>query len=106
MVFAISSIHNYTPLCDPEYLRILAELRSLGIAPSGNKQIDAAKLAQAKSELISKIKNKEQINSRKDLQVQVIDSVNEINDPKRAEMEEQRLGAMTIAELNRMYFGI
>lgn len=102
MVAAISSIHSYT---DPEYLRILQELMKLGIAPSGNKSVDKAKLEQAKAELIEKIQKKEEENITS-LNPQAIAPVYSVQDSKRAEMEEQRLGAMTVSELNRLYFGI
>ena len=104
MVAAISSlgVHNY----DPEYQRILQELMRFGIAPSGNKNIDKGKLEQAKTELIQKIQTKNNEEEKQALQVQPLEGVLDTQDPKRAEMEEQRLGAMTLAELNRMYFGI
>ena len=106
MVAAISSLNPYIPTIDSEYMRILMELRRLGISPSGNKSIDEAKLEQAKAELITKIKDKEKENSRAALQVQVVDPAVEAQNSQRAEMEEKRLGAMTVAELNRLYFGI
>lgn len=106
MVAAISALNPNIGCVDSEYMRILMELRRLGIAPSGNKSVDQAKLEKAKSELITKIKSKEQEEQRISTQVQVIDSVDEAQYAQRAEMEEQRLGAMTIAELNRLYFGI
>ncbi len=102
MVQAISSIRSYS---DPEYLRILQELMKLGIAPSGNKSIDKAKLEKAKQELIEKIKSKEE-SENKSARFQPLNSVEENEDSKKAEMEEQRLGAMTVAELNRLYFHI
>lgn len=103
MIQAISPISSYS---DPEYLRIIQELRRLGISPSGNKTVDKAKLEQAKTELITKIKEKEQVETKSDIQVQVIDPADEIQYAQRAEMEEQRLGAMTVAQLNRIYFNL
>ena len=92
---------------DAEYLRIIQELRSLGLQPSGNKAIDAQKLAQAKSELIQRIHKKEETtNSHQELGVQVINQVDETEFAQKSEMEEQRLGAMTIAQLNKIYFGL
>lgn len=102
MIQAVSSINSYS---DPEYLRILQELMKLGIAPTGNKSIDKAKLEKAKQELIEKIKSKED-NENKSNRFQPLNPIEENEDPKRAEMEEQRLGAMTVAELNRLYFHI
>ncbi len=103
MVAAISAIHSYS---DPEYQRILQELMRLGISPSGNKNADKTKLEQAKAELIQKIQNKQQEEQKQALQVQPIEAVQDNQSVSRSEMEEQRLGAMNIAELNRLYFGI
>lgn len=91
---------------DPEYLRILQELMKLGIAPSGNKSIDKGKLEQAKAELIQKIQTREQEENKQSLQVQPLEGVMDAQNSKRAQMEEERLGAMTVAQLNRMYFGL
>lgn len=104
MVAAISAISSSS--YDAEYQRILQELMRLGISPSGNKTIDKGKLEQAKTELIQKIQNKNQEEEKNELQVEIIGAVQDSQDSKRAQMEEQRLGAMTLAELNRMYFGI
>ena len=104
MVAAISAISSSS--YDAEYHRILQELMRLGISPSGNKTIDKGKLEQAKTELIQKIQNKNQEEEKNELQVEIIGAVQDSQDSKRAQMEEQRLGAMTLAELNRMYFGI
>lgn len=104
MVAAINAISSSS--YDAEYQRILQELMRLGISPSGNKTIDKGKLEQAKTELIQKIQNKNQEEEKNELQVETIGAVQDSQDAKRAQMEEQRLGAMTIAELNRMYFGI
>lgn len=91
---------------DPEYLRMLQELMKLGIAPSGNKSIDKTKLEQAKTELIEKIQTKQREEEKNYLQVQPIEAAQATAEPKRAQMEEERLGAMTIAELNKFYFGL
>ena len=48
---------------DAEHLRIIQELRRLGHDTSGNMQIDAQKLNEAKTELIDKLKNRENQNS-------------------------------------------
>lgn len=106
MVAAISAINPNIHGIDYEYMRILAELRSLGIPPTGNKSSDANKLAEAKNELITKIKNKNNEIQERDFNVQKILPVEELEDAKRSEMEEQRLGAMNIAELNKIYFKI
>lgn len=97
-VGAIQSAHS-----DPEYLRILQELMKLGIAPSGNKSIDKTKLEQAKTELIQKIQTRQEEEQKQNLQVQPLEAV---QDTQRARMEELRPGAMTVAELNKLYFGL
>ena len=104
MIQAISPIRN--PYSDPEYLRILQELMRLGVTPTGNKDVDKAKLEQAKTELIEKIQQKEAHNQKQELQVQPMAPVDNVQDTKRAEMEQQRLGAMNIAELNKIYFNL
>ena len=106
MIQTISALNTSIHSIDSEYMRIILELRRLGLTPSGNKEIDKAKLARAKEELITKIKSHEQNSNNENLQIQTISPVENIENSKRAEMEEQRLGAMTIAELNRLYFGI
>lgn len=103
LVLAINAINSYS---NPEYLRILQELRKLGIAPTGNLAVDKGKLEQAKTELINKIQNKQEEEQKQVLQAPVIEAVDSTEYAQRAEMEEQRLGAMTVAELNRLYFGI
>lgn len=100
MVAAIQAIGSY---CDPEYLRILRELMELGIAPSGNKTVDKAKLEQAKAEFIQKIKNKQDEEFKQEIQAQPLKNTRET---QRTELEVQRLGAMNIAELNKVYFGL
>ena len=103
MLQVISSIQ---PKVDAEYLMILQELRRFGIAPSGNKSTDRMKLEQAKAELINKIAQKSEAEKFENTQVEVIQPIDETENAKRSEMELQRLGAMNIAELNRIYFKI
>ena len=103
MITAINAVHSYS---DPEYQRILQELMRLGIAPSGNKAIDKSKLEKAKAELVEKIIQKEEQSNQSNSFSQALSPVDRTDNLKHSEMEEQRLGAMTIAELNRLYFGI
>ena len=92
---------------DSEYLRIIQELRRLGLNPTGNKSADAQRLAQAKAELVQRIQKKEEIsNSQQELGVQIISQVDESEYIQRSEMEEQRLGAMNVAQLNKIFFGL
>ena len=96
---------NNIPGADAEYLRMIQEMRAFGISPSGNKNQDAKQLAQIKTELVDKIQNSFS-GSKNELGVQVINPVDESDFVQRSEMEEQRLGAMNIAELNKFYFGL
>ena len=91
---------------DQEYLRIIQELQKLGLNPSGNKNSDASRLAEAKAELVERIKKQNSTQNNQALGVQTISPVDESENSQRAEMEEQRLGAMNIAELNKLYFGL
>ena len=101
----INAIGNAAGLSiDAEHLRIIQELRQIGLEPTGIKSTDAQKLAKAKAELIQKIHKKEEVNATQSLGVQIINSVDEKFYAEHSEMEQQRLGAMTLAELNRYYF--
>ena len=104
MLQAINSISGLR--IDAEYVKIIQELRTFGIAPTGNKTSDAQKLAQAKAELIQRIKHKEETNDVQELGVQVLSPVDETQYNQKSEMEEQRLGAMNVAELNKLFFGL
>lgn len=91
---------------DYEYIRIKKELSAIGINPSGNKVVDKAKLEQAKLELVQKIEKKVQNDGENSLQVQPMQPVDDVQKSERSELEVQRLGAMTVAELNRLYFNL
>ncbi len=104
MISAINIASGHS--VDAEYLRIIQELRRFGLTPTGNKGTDKARLEQAKSELVEKIQNKEYEENMKSVQVQPMAPVDEAENAKRSDMEVQRLGAMTVAELNRLYFGL
>jgi len=95
MVQAISSIGRDNPFSDPEYIKIVQELYQLGIAPTGNKNVDKARLESEKQKLAQKIEQKmqEQASSQN-------------IDPQRNQMEEERLGAMNVAELNKILLGL
>lgn len=89
---------------DPEYLRILRELMQMGITPSGNKNTDAAKLKQLKTELIEKIQTKQEKEQKQSIQVQPLEATKETQEKQK--LEEERTGAMTLAELNKLYFNL
>lgn len=105
MVQAIGSNLSYG--IDAEYLRIMRELLSFGIPPSGDKSKDAQRLNMAGNELIQRINHSnETANSNQALGIQIINPVDESEYLQRSEMEEQRLGAVNIALLNKIYFGL
>lgn len=88
---------------DYEHKRIISELLSLGISPSYDKNIDRAKLATEKAKLIEKISNKAE-EVQPDFQDTVVGYYQ--SDNERVGIEESRLGAMTLSELNKIYFGL
>ena len=90
-----------SPYSDSAYLIILQELMKLGIVPSGNKNTDKSKSEKAKTEFIVNIQIKQQEEEKQDLQVQPLEAV---QDTQRAQLEALKPGAMTIAELNKLYF--
>lgn len=79
---------------DPEYIKILYELRQMGITPTGNKIIDTAKLKNAKAE------------KAENLLEQKINENPDKNDKEREELERVRTGAMTLAQINRVLLNI
>ena len=80
---------------DSEFLRIAQELRKYGLQPSGNPQVDKGRLESAKTEFVS------------DLQERYDIGLPEFEEnPQRASMEEERPGAMAVAQLNRILLGI
>ncbi len=89
MIQAIGAIGHYD---DPEYIRIITELRKLGITPSGNKNIDRAKLIQEKNRLEEKF-------SLENYQPNV-------NTSEREKLEEERTGATALAEINKILLGL
>lgn len=94
----IQAIGAVGPHSDPEYLRILQELMALGVAPSGNKSTDKAKLERVKAERIqARLAEQQTVN------VQPSESVQEA---QKSRMEIERAGAMNLAELNKLYFGL
>ena len=97
MVQAISAIGNRNPYNDPEYMKIIQELLQLGLAPTGSKQIDKGRLETEKQKLAQKIEEK--------VQEQNVSSQN-TGIAERSQMEVQKLGAMTVAELNKILHGL
>lgn len=97
MIQAIGAIGNENPYKDPEYIKIIQELGRLGVAPTGNKRVDKARLESEKLKLAQKINEK----------IQQAAPQEEQNDKvQRSKMEEERVGAMTVAELNKILHGL
>ena len=95
MVQAIGAIGNNFNRVDPEYTRILMELYKLNVKPSGDKEIDKAKLEEEKHKLAEKIQQKFDV-----------ETPEKNNNSDKAKLEEQRLGAMTVGELNKVLHGL
>lgn len=89
MIQAVSAISHYS---DPEYIRILMELRKLGIASSGNKSIDRQRLAEEKRRLEEKF----EVNTPEPNK----------NQTEREILEENRPGATALAEINKILLGL
>lgn len=89
MIQAVGAINHYT---DPEYIKILMELRKLGITPSGNKTIDRGKLVQEKHRLEEKFEVKTPVTDK--------------NQVERELLEENRPGATALAEINKILLGL
>ena len=107
MTLAISGAHIGRHTLDYEYYKIIQELRALGISPTGDKNTDKARLEAEKQKLVEKITEKKaEISEEKELSFDDIVVQTYQVSAERQEMEEKLLGAMTIAEWNRIYFGI
>lgn len=105
MVMAVGAIGSYgSNYLDPEYIKIIKELTQMGITPSGNKNTDVSKLKQAKTELIEKIQTKQNEEQKQELQVQPLEASKESQQTQQ--LEYAKTGAMTLAELNKLYFGL
>ena len=76
----------------------------MGIAASGKKKTDVSKLKQAKTELIEKIQTKQNEEQKQELQVQPLEASKESQQTQQ--LEYAKTGAMTLAELNKLYFGL
>ncbi len=95
MIQAINAIGCQCAKVDSEYLMIMMEMRKLGLTPTGNKVVDKAALEAEKNKLAEKVQAKLEIKN-----------VDKTDDSQRAMLEEQKLGAMTVAELNKILHGL
>ncbi len=84
------------PYEDPEYMKIVQELLKLGLTPTGSKSVDKGRLEAAKQELAEKIQDKFQEQMQQ----------GNVQDAQRNQMEIDKLGAMNVAELNKILHGL
>lgn len=75
------------------YKEVMRKLRELGIEPTGDAQIDKAKLRQAIEKKVEKFEIKQKEEDLKGKEI-------------AEEMEEKKIGATILGEQNRIYFGI
>ena len=85
---------------DAEHLRIMRELRAMGIEPTGDKSADKAKLEEAK-----KVKSIEQANISKNKsgEEQNAQTSVAINENQQAETNAAMTGATQLSELNKLF---
>ena len=96
MVQAVNAIGGFSNLNDPEYMRIIQELYALHIKPTGNKHVDKARLEAEKQKLAEKILEKVQPETPQQKEYRA----------QKNRFEEERLGAMTVSELNKILHGL
>ena len=91
---------------EEEYKLFLQTLMGI-VQHQRDKNTASNNLTVEKNGFIDRIQNNENVFSgENDIGIQVINPVDEIKYLQRSEMEEQRLGAINIAELNKLYFGL
>lgn len=106
MIGAIGSVNNRGGI-DQEYQRIMYELGSLGLQPTGDKGADKARLEAEKGKIVDKINEKiDEKTQAKGADFQEAMAASQQENMMREKLEEQRLGAMTVAELNKIYFNL
>ena len=92
MILPIIGISTAIPT---EHDEIIKKLIALGIQPTGNIIIDRARLTQA---IKTRIEKQEEIEKEKEIK--------EEKNNKRRNLEEQRIGAETLANQNKIFFNI
>lgn len=95
MVQAIGAIGNQPNKMDSEYMMILMDLHKLGLKPTGNKAVDKATVEAEKIKIAEKIQDKMGVNVTE-----------KTENPERSKMEEEKLGAMNVGELLKIYHGL
>ena len=80
------------------YDAIKNRLRELGMSPSGNPQVDRARL-------VSALRHRE--NKYEELKKELkLEEEKKTNNTERQELEEKKIGAQLLAEQKRLFFGI
>jgi len=92
-IFLVAAISAISPYNDPDYQRIVQELLALGLAPTGNKSVDATTLASAKQ----KIRNRKEQNSINSQQN---------SDKNQQVLEEKKVGASLLGDINKVLLGL
>ena len=91
MIVSISGISISIP---SNYKEIKRRLKMLGLAPTGNPELDRSRLKQAINNKVEKLEEAKK-QEKKDEEIQLEKSY-----------EENRLGAQAIAEQNKFFFGL
>jgi hypothetical protein len=76
------------------YEEIVERLRALGLAPTGDKQIDKMRLKKAIDKKIEAFEEQQRIVKEQE------------KSPAEKRMMEERLGAQTLAEQNKIFFNL
>lgn len=74
------------------YKEVVRKLRELGVEPTGDAQIDKAKLRQVIEKKVEKFELKKAEEKKKEEQLE--------------NLEESRVGAKILGEQNKIYFGL
>ena len=99
MVMSVGAIGNENHYIDYEHMKIIQELYRLGIKPTGIKELDKAKLKAEKEKIINQIKQKAE-------NIEQTDKIENKETIEKARLEEERLGAKTVSELNKILHGL
>ena len=91
MIVSILAINTSIP---SDYEEIKRRLKMLGLAPTGNPQLDKSRLQQAINSKVEKLEEKKE----------ELENLEESNIKKH--LEEERLGAQALAEHNKFFFGL
>lgn len=95
MIFPIIGIHQSMT---SEYAWILAEMRRLGLTPSGDINIDRAKVQRARE--------KESENNKNISEKFELPNSKHNDSEERENLEYERIGAMNVAMINRVLLQI